>query len=401
LRPAARVTMTSGMHTGQTVFAQVMDQVHRETFQRCVEKYRGDATFRSFSCRDQFLCMAFAQLTFRESLRDTVDCLGARPDALYHLGLRGAVRRSTLADANEQRDWRLYAALAQHLIRKARRLYANEPLAADLEATVYALDSTTVDLCLSLFRWARFRRTKAAIKLHTLLDLRGPIPTFVHISDGKLHDVRVLDEVPVEPGAFYVMDRACLDFTQLHVLEQQGAFFVIRAKRGLRFLRLHSLPIDRATGLRSDQIIGLTVYYSQQGYPDRLRRIRFFDAETRRFFVYLTNNFALPALTIVALYKSRWQVELFFKWIKQNLHIKSFFGTSPNAVKTQVWIAVCVYMLVAIMKKQLHLDENLHKILQILSVNVFEKVPIHQLLTHSLPRFPEPENHNQLLLFKL
>jgi len=393
--------MTGGMNIGKTVFSQVMDLVHRETFQRCVHRYHGDAVFRSLSCRDQFLSMAFAQMTFRESLRDTVDCLEARSDALYHMGLRGAVRRSTLADANEQRDWRMYAALAQQLIRTARRLYANEPLAADLNATVYAFDSTTIDLCLSLFRWARFRRTKAAIKLHTLLDLRGPIPTFVHISDGKLHDVNALDELIIEPGAFYVMDRGYLDFARLHLIEEQSAFFVIRAKRGMRFIRLHSLPVDRASGLRSDQIIRLTVYYSQQGYPDRLRRIRFFDAETQRFFVYLTNNFALPALTITLLYKSRWQVELFFKWIKQNLHIKSFFGTSPNAVKTQVWIAICVYVLVAILKKQLHLEENLHKILQILSVNAFEKVPVDQLLTKSLPQFPEPENPNQLRLFEL
>ena len=389
------------MNTGSPVFSQLMTQVHPEVFHRYVTRYGGERRIRRFSCWNQFLCMAFAQLTFRESLRDTVDCLCARPDALYHLGLRGAVRRSTLADANEQRDWRLYAALAQHLIRKARRLYANEPLAVDLDATVYALDSTTIDLCLSLFRWARFRRTRAAIKLHTLLDLRGPIPTFVHISDGKLHDVSALDELPVGAGAFYVMDRGYLDFARLHVLEEQSAFFVIRAKRGMRCVRLHSLPVDCGTGLRSDQIIRLIVYYSQKGYPDRLRRIRFFDAETQRFFVYLTNNFALPALTIAALYKSRWQVELFFKWIKQNLHIKSFFGTSPNAVKTQVWIAICVYVLVAILKKQLHLEESLHKILQILSVNAFEKVPVDQLLTQTLPQLAEPENRNQLLLFEL
>ena len=345
--------------------------------------------------------MAFAQMTFRESLRDTVDCLEARSDALYSMGFRGVVRRSTLADANEQRDGRVYAALAQQLIRKARRLYANEPLAADLDATVYAFDSTTIDLCLSLFRWARFRRTKAAIKLHTLLDLRGPIPTFVHISDGKLHDVHALDELTLEAGAFYVMDCGYLDFARLHLIEEQRAFFVIRAKRGMRFVRLHSLPVNHPTGLRSDQIIRLTGYYSQKDYPDRLRRIRFFDAETQRFFIYRTNHFALPALTITQLYKSRWQVELFFKWIKQNLHIKSFFGTSPNAVKTQVWIAICVYVLVAILKKQLHLEENLHKILQILSVNAFEKVPVDQLLTKTLSRFPESENQNQLLLFDL
>jgi hypothetical protein len=393
--------MTCGMNIGKTVFSQVMDLVHRETFQRCVSRYHSDSTFRSLSCRDQFLSMAFAQMTFRESLRDTVDCLEARSDALYHMGLRSIVRRSTLADANEHRDWRVYAALAQHLICKARRLYANEPLAADLEATVYAFDSTTIDLCLSLFRWARFRRTKSAIKLHTLLDLRGPIPTFVHISDGKMHDVNALDELPIEPGAFYVMDRAYLDFSRLHVFEDQGAFFVIRAKRGMRFVRQHSLAVDYQSGLRSDQIIQLTVYYSQQGYPDRLRRIRYFDAETRRFFIYLTNNFTLPALTIATLYKSRWQVELFFKWIKQNLHIKSFFGTSPNAVQTQIWIAICVYVLVAILKKQLHLEENLHKILQILSVNAFEKVPVDQLLMKTLVSFPEPDNPNQLLLFNL
>lgn len=393
--------MTCGMNTGKTVFSQVMDLIHRETFQRCVSRYHGDSTFRSLSCRDQFLAMAFAQLTLRESLRDTVDCLEARADALYHMGLRSIVRRSTLADANEQRDWRVYAALAQHLICKARRLYANEPLAADLDATAYAFDSTTINLCLSMFRWARFRRTKAAIKLHTLLDLRGPIPTFVHISDGKLHDVNALDELPIEPGAFYVMDRGYLDFARLHVIEDQGAFFIIRAKSNLHFVRQHSLAVDRQCGLRSDQIINLRVYYSQQGYPDRLRRIRFFDAETKRFFIYLTNNFALPALTVTALYKSRWQVESFFKWIKQHLHIKSFFGTSPNAVKTQVWIAISVYVLVAILKKQLQLEENLHKILQILSVNAFEKIPVDQLLMKTLPQFPEPDNPNQLLLFKL
>jgi len=393
--------MTCGMNIGKTVFSQVMDLVHRETFQRCVSRYHSEATFRSLSCRDQFLSMAFAQLTFRESLRDTIDCLEARSDALHHMGLRSIVRRSTLADANERRDWRVYAALAQHLICKARRLYANEPLAADLEATAYAFDSTTIDLCLSLFRWARFRRTKAAIKLHTLLDLRGPIPTFVHISDGKLHDVNALDELPIEPGAFYVMDRAYLDFSRLYLIEQQGAFFVIPAKSGMRFVRHHSLAVDYQSGLRSDQIIQLTIYYSRKGYPDRLRRIRYFDSKTKRFFVYLTNNFTLPALTIAALYKSRWQVELFFKWIKQNLHIKSFFGTSPNAVQTQIWIAICVYVLVAILKKQLHLEENLHKILQILSVNAFEKVPVNQLLMKTLTSLSEPDNPNQLLLFKL
>ena len=354
------------MNTGRPVFAQLTEWIHPQQFQRCVARYRGEHKVQSFSCWDQFLCMGFGQLTYRESLRDTVDCLCARPDLLYHMGFRGAIRRSTLADANESRDWRIYAALAQQLIRRARRLYAGEPLAVDLDATVYALDSTTIDLCLSVFPWARFRRTKAAIKLHTLLDLRGPIPAFVHISDGKLHDVNALDELPVEAGSFYVMDRGYLDFA--------------------------------ATGVRSDQIISLTVFYSHQGYPDRLRRIRFFDEETARFFVYLTNNFALPAPTIALLYKSRWQVELFFKWIKQHLRIKSFFGTSANAVKTQVWIAICVYVLVAILKKQLDLPGSLHKILQILSVNAFEKVPLQELLTQSNSRFQDVESDNQLML---
>jgi len=389
------------MNTRQPIFAQVMETIHPQQFARCVTHYGGEYKMQSFSCWDQFLCMGFGQLTYRESLRDTVDCLCARQDLLYHLGFRGAIRRSTLADANENRDWRIYATLAQQLIRRARRLYANEPLATELDATVYALDSTTIDLCLSVFPWARFRRTKAAIKLHTLLDLRGPIPTFVYISDGKLHDVNALDEIPIEPGSFYVMDRGYLDFARLYVLHQQGGFFVIRAKNPLRYNRLHSLPVNVTTGVRSDQIITLTVFYSRQGYPERLRRVRFFDAETDRFFVYLTNNFALSALTIALLYKSRWQVELFFKWIKQHLRIKSFFGTSDNAVKTQVWIAICVYVLVAILKKQLNLPGSLHKILQILSVNAFEKVALQELLTQTMPRFQDDENHNQLMLFDL
>jgi hypothetical protein len=389
------------MNTGRTIFSQVVAPIHPQQFQRCVTRYGGERKVQRFWCWDQFLCMAFAQLTYRESLRDTIDCLCARSESLYHLGFRGAIRRSTLADANEQRDWRIYAALAQQLIVRARRLYAGEPLAVDLDATVYALDSTTIDLCLSMFRWARFRRTKGAIKLHTLLDLRGPIPSFVYISDGKLHDVNALDELPIEAGSFYVMDRGYLDFARLYLLHRLGAFFVIRAKRSLRYTRVHSLPVDPTTGVRSDQIIGLTVFYSQQGYPERLRRIRFFDAETKRFFVYLTNNFALPALTIALLYKSRWQVELFFKWIKQHLRIKRFFGTSANAVKTQVWIAICVYVLVAILKKQLNLPQSLHKILQILSVNAFEKLPLPQLLAQNVHQFQEPENPNQLLLFEL
>ena len=376
-----------------------MSLIHPEIFNRCVDRFRGQEHLRSFSCWDQFLCMAFGQLTFRDSLRDTVDCLCARSDRLYQMGFRGPIRRSTLADANERRDWRIYAQLAQTLIRKARRLYTNEPLAVDLEATAYALDSTTIDLCLNLFRWAKFRRTKGAIKLHTLLDLRGPIPTFIHISDGKLHDVHALDLIPIEPGSFYVMDRGYLDFERLHAFQDLGAFFIIRAKRSLKYVRVQSQEVDPSTGVRSDQIIRLKIFYSQKGYPDRLRRIRYFDLETQRFFVYLTNHFTLPPLTIALLYKSRWQVELFFKWIKQNLRIKSFFGTSPNAVKTQVWIAVCVYVLVAILKKELNLPGSLHQILQNLSVNAFEKVQINQLLMKQLQDFPEEENCNQLKLF--
>jgi hypothetical protein len=325
--------------------------------------------------------------------------LCARPERLYHLGFRGAIRRSTLAYVNEQRDWRIYATLAQQLIVRARQLYADEPLAMDLDATVYALDSTTIDLCLSLFRWARFRRTKSAIKLHTLLDLRGPIPAFIHISDGKLHDVHALDQMPIEAGSFYVMDRGYLDFARLFVLHQLGAFFVIRAKRSLRYVRVHSLPVEKSTGVRSDQIIDLAIEHSRQGYPERLRRIRFFDEETQRFFVYLTNNFALPALTIAQLYKSRWQVELFFKWIKQHLRIKRFMGTSVNAVKTQIWIAICVYAQVAILKKQLDLPQSLHKILRILDAHAFEKISLAELLRNSEPQDSGNADCNQLQLF--
>lgn len=376
-----------------------MSLIHPEVFHRCVHRFHGQEHLRTFSCWDQFLCMAFGQLTFRDSLRDTVDCLSARSDRLYQMGFRGPIRRSTLADANERRDWRIYAQLAQTLIRKARRLYIKEPLALDLEGTAYAFDSTTIDLCLNLFRWAKFRRAKGAIKLHTLLDLRGPIPTFIYISDGKLHDVHALDLIPIEPGSFYVMDRGYLDFERLHTFQDLGAFFIIRAKRTLKYVRVQSREVDSSTGVRSDQIIHLKIFYSQKGYPDRLRRIRYFDPETQRFFVYLTNNFTLPPLTIALLYKSRWQVELFFKWIKQNLRIKSFFGTSPNAVKTQVWIAVCVYVLVVILKKELNLPGSFHQILQNLSVNAFEKVQIDQLLTKQLHDFQEAGNCNQLKLF--
>ena len=387
------------MNTGQPIFSQLMALIHPQHFDRCVRRFGGDYKVQHFTCWNQFLCMAYAQLTGRESLRDVVDCLCARPERLYHLGFRGAIRRSTLAYVNEQRDWRIYATLAQQLIVRARQLYADEPLAMDLDATVYALDSTTIDLCLSLFRWARFRRTKSAIKLHTLLDLRGPIPAFIHISDGKLHDVHALDQMPIEAGSFYVMDRGYLDFARLFVLHQLGAFFVIRAKRSLRYVRVHSLPVEKSTGVRSDQIIDLAIAHSRQGYPERLRRIRFFDEETQRFFVYLTNNFALPALTIAQLYKSRWQVELFFKWIKQHLRIKRFMGTSVNAVKTQIWIAICVYAQVAILKKQLDLPQSLHKILRILDAHAFEKISLAELLRNSEPQDSGNADCNQLQLF--
>jgi Domain of unknown function (DUF4372)/Transposase DDE domain len=386
------------MYAGKLVFAQVMEYAPWHTFRRLVTKYHGDFNVRSFSCLDQFLCMAFAQLTYRESLRDIEACLGAQPAKLYHLGIRGNVGRSALADANEGRDWRIYFEFAQALIRIARRLYAKEPLGAELSETVYALDSTTIDLCLSLFPWAPFRQAKAAVKLHTLLDLRGAIPTFIHISDGKLHDVNVLDLLVAEPGAFYVMDRGYLDFGRLYALHQAGSFFVTRAKSNSKFKRLISRPVERSTGLICDQVVELTVFYSYQGYPERLRRIRFKDPETTKTLIFLTNNFALPALTIGALYKSRWQVELFFRWIKQHLRIKRFFGTSENAVKSQVWIAVAVYVLVAIIRKRLDLDFSLHSMLQILSVTPFEKVPLFQLLTEIAPAETAPINPNQLIL---
>jgi hypothetical protein len=386
------------MYAGKLVFAQVMEYAPWHTFRRLVTRYRGDFNVRSFSCLDQFLCMAFAQLTYRESLRDIEACLGAQPAKLYHLGIRGNVSRSALADANEGRDWHIHFEFAQALIRIARRLYAKEPLGVELCETVYALDSTTIDLCLSLFPWAPFRQTKAAVKLHTLLDLRGAIPTFIHISDGKLHDVNVLDLLVTEPGAFYVMDRGYLDFARLYALHQAGSFFVTRAKSNSKFRRLISRPVDRSTGLICDQSVELMVFYSHQGYPERLRRIRFKDPETAKTLIFLTNNFALPALTIGTLYKSRWQVELFFRWVKQHLRIKRFFGTSENAVKSQVWIAVAVYVLVAIIRKRLGLESSLHSMLQILSVTPFEKVPLLQLLTEMAPAETSAFNPNQLIL---
>ncbi len=357
------------MYAGKLVFAQLTDLIHPEQFRRCVRRYRGDYKVKTFSCWNQFLCMAFGQLTFRESLRDVETCLRSRPQQLYHLGIRGEVSRSALADANRGRDWRIYHDLAQALIRRARTLYANEPIGAQLNETVYALDSTTIDLCLNLFPWARFRRAKAAIKLHTLLDLRGSIPTFISISQGKQADVRVLDELVLEPGSFYVMDRGYVDFQRLYGFVLAAAFFVTRAKTNLQFNRLESRPVNPATGVRSDQIIWLRNLSSIQHYPDKLRRIHYVDTDTGRSLVFLTNHFALPAVTVALLYKGRWQVELFFKWIKQHLRIKHFYGLSDNAVKTQIWISICVYVLVAIVKKQVRSQHiGLYSILQILSV---------------------------------
>jgi hypothetical protein len=387
------------MHTGKLVFAQLMDHLPWKTFGRIVDRYDGDHRVHDFSCANQFRCMAFAQFTYRESLRDIITCLRAQSAKLYHLGIRGAVAKSTLADANEVRDWRIYAQVAQHLIGIARRLYVEDPFGVDLKETVYALDSTTIDLCLTLFPWAPFRSTKAAIKLHTLIDLRGNIPSFIHISDGKLHDVNVLDVLLPEPGAFYVMDRGYLDFERLHRLHLAHAFFVTRAKSNLKATRRYSHPVDRSTGLICDQTITLTVFYSKEGYPDVLRRIRF-KTDAGKTLVFLTNNFALPALTITELYRCRWQVELFFKWIKQHLRIKSFFGTSENAVKTQVWIAVSVYVLVAIVKKRLHLDASLYEILQILSLTMFETTPLHQLLRLYPSSVILSDLTNQLNLFE-
>ena len=389
------------MFTGQLIFSQLMEFLPRHDFNTCVRRYHGNRRLRNFSCRDQFLCLAFAQLTFRESLRDIQTCLRAVGPKLYHAGLRGKVSRSTLADANRAHDWRIYADFAQVLICRARELYAREPLSVELEQTVYALDSTTIDLCLSLFPWAKFRRRKGAIKLHTLLDLRGNIPCFVHVSHGKMHDVTVLDQLPIEPGAFYVMDRGYVDFQRLHRFTRGSAFFVTRCKRNMDFTRRAHRPIDRATGLRSDQTIVLAGPKSSRLYPNPLRRVAFYDVEHKRRLVFLTNNFTLPAQTIARLYKSRWQVELFFKWIKQHLRIKAFYGTSDNAVKTQVWIAISVYVLVAIVKKELAIDRSLYEILQILSVTLFEKTPVFQALTQLSVPNPEASFPNQRTLFDL
>ena len=387
------------MPEGQTVFAQLMDVVPRRAFERCVRRYGGNHRVRAFSCYDQFLCLAFAQLTYRESLRDIETCLRALQPKLYHAGLRGRVSRSTLADANETRDWRIYADFAQTLIRRARQLYCDEPFAVELAQTAYAFDATTIDLCLALFPWAAFRRHKAAVKLHTLLDLRAQIPTFVAITHGKAADVTLLDALVVEPGAFYVIDRGYTDFGRLYRLTQGLAFFVIRGKRGLAYVRRLSRPVDKTTGLRSDQTIVLCGPKTATLYPVPLRRITYVDPETQKRFVFLTNNFTLPPLQIAQLYKCRWQVELFFKWIKQHLRIKAFYGTSMNAVKTQVWIAISVYVLVAILKQELQLPRSLYELLQILSLTLFERVPLSQVVTTFPLHDSLGDSGNQLPLF--
>lgn len=387
------------MYAGKLVFSQVLEHLPLHTFRRCVQRYRGNFKVKEFTCHDQFLCMAFAQLTFRESLRDIEACLRAQSNKLFHMGIRSQVSRNTLANANKVRNWRIYADLAHALIPVARKLYLDEDFGVELDQTVYALDATTIDLCLSVFPWAQFRQTKGAIKLHTLLDLRGSIPTFIYISDGKEHDVNVLDDLVPEAGAFYVMDRGYLDFFRLYGLTTALAFFVIRAKKNLAYRRLYSGPVDRSTGLICDQTIVLTSPVSAKFYPAKLRRIKYHDAETDKTLVILSNNFTLPALAIAQLYRSRWKVELFFKWIKQNLRIKAFYGTSENAVKTQIWIAVTVYLLVAILKKRLGLTASLYTILQVLSVSIFERTSINQILSISDYRNEIVKADNQLNLF--
>ena len=389
------------MQSGRTVFAELMTYVSPRTFRTCVDRYAGDYKAARFSCWDQYLCMAFAQLTYRESLRDIEACLRAVQSKLYHVGIRARVARSTLADANETRDWRIYADVAHGLIRTARDLYVNESLAVALANTVYALDATIIDLCLSVFPWARYRQRDAAVKLHTQLDLRGPIPTVVQITEGKRADVAFLDDLLIEAGAIYIMDRGYLDFARLHRFTDDAAFFVTRTKRGIRFRRLVSQPVDFSTGLISDHIVGLATREARRDYPDRLRRVRYVDPDTKKRLVFLTNNFTLPAFAITQLYKSRWHVELFFKWIKQHLRIKAFYGTSENAVKMQIWIALSVYVLVAIVKKRLALDVSLYKLLQILSVTLFEKTPISIAVFDAGSQFDAIGDRNQLQLFDL
>lgn len=387
------------MNSGRLVFSQLMEFLPKYEYDKCVRRYRGNYRVRTFSCYDQFLIMAFAQLTYRESLRDAIICLQVLKSKLFHAGIRGKVTRSTLADANENRDWHIYADFAQVLIAQARQLYVNEDFGIELDNTVYALDASTIDLCLSLFPWARFRKAKGAIKLHTLLDLRGNIPEFIYISDGKLHDVNILDILIPEPGSIYVMDRGYVDFKRLYTLHQASAFFVTRAKSNLCYQRRYTHPVDKTTGLLLDQTIVLTGNRSKQDYPTTMRRINYCDLDTGKRYSFLTNNFVLPALTIAQLYKARWQVELFFKWIKQHLRIKAFYGTSENAVKTQIWIAVCVYVLIAIVKKRLGLEHSLYTILQILSVSLFEKTPILQAFSKDDDNTKMVEGCKQLELF--
>lgn len=387
------------MHQGRTVFSQLMDFLPMHKFRQCVDRYEGNKGVRTFTCLDQFMCMAFAQLSYRESLRDIECCLRAMREKLYHMGIRGKVSRSTLAEANEKRDWRIYSEFAQILIHEARQLYANDDFGLELQETVYALDATIIDLCLSVFPWAWFRRTKSAIKLHTLLDLRGNIPSFMWITHAKVHEVNILDQLVPEAGSIYVMDRGYLNFKRLYRLHQCSAFFIVRAMADTALRRLYSMPVDKTIGVRCDQIVVPIVFYSKKAYPEKLRRVKFYDAEKEKRLTFITNQFTLPALTIAELYRCRWQVELFFKWIKQHLRIKSFYGTSENAVKTQIWIAISVYVLVAIMKKRLKLDLSLYTILQILSITLFEKMPILQAFTAFDYKNVTTNNGMQLKLF--
>ena len=388
------------MFSGQFVLSQLLDFVHPQQFQRCVERYRGDYKVQHFSCWQQFVCLVFAQLTWRESLRDIEACLNARATQLYHLGLREPIKRSTLADALAARDWRIFADLAQHLIAQARALYATEPLALDLEQTIYALDASIIDLCLSVYPWARFDALRSGVKIHTQLELPSHLPAQILVSVATFQEVVWLDQLLYEPGAFYLMDRAYVDWRRLYAIEQARAWFVVRAKKSLRYCRLHSQPVDRDSGLRSDQIISLQAFYAARKYPDKLRRVRFYDVEHRRGLVFLTNHFGLPALTVARLYQQRWQVELFFRWLKQHLRIKTFYGTSANAVRTQLWVAVCVYALVALLKKRLGSDATLYQILQILSVSVFEKTPVDQLFQALRSQNETSASSNQLCLFE-
>ena len=387
------------MNTGKTVFAQLQEHLPLHQFRQCVRRYGGNHKVQSFTCLDQYLCLFFAQLTYRESLRDITTCLLGMQNKLYHMGIRGTIARSTLADANEKRDWRIYQDFALILIHHARELYSKDSFGVTLQETVYALDSTTIDLCLALFPWAKFRTHKGAVKMHTLLDLRGNIPSFIAITDGKVHDVNILDILMIDPGSFYIMDRGYIDFDRLFHIHQSQGFFVIRAKSNLSFKRLYSHPVDKSTGIQCDQTIMLAAVKAAREYPDKMRRIKFTDTETGKHYVFLTNNFTLSAQVIAELYKCRWQVELFFKWIKQHLRIKAFYGTSPNAVRTQLWVAVTIYVLVAIIRKQLKIEASMFTILQILSVSAFDKTPLSQLLAHAERQTLTDDSHNQLLLF--